>query len=328
MNQNITDIFELDSHYSTTRRVRQTTVDIIAAELKAAHKPEDTFETLVFLPEGESRKGEGGLRTQGYFKQSTEDKPLITVVTVVFNGEQFLEETILSVINQTYDNVEYIIIDGGSTDCTLDIIKKYEHAIDYWVSEKDKGIYDAMNKGIDIATGEWINFMNGGDKFSTGVVLSDIFLGKEYNETIMFGDVIADYGSFQKEIKAKTNLSKLWQGMCFSHQSTFFSTDYHKKNKYNIDFKLAADFDVIYKAYINKKKFAYLGKSISTIEVGGVSYINREKVFSEYRKVSCAVNIGFMCFYFVHSIFLFKVKKIVKFFIGDALAFLLIRLKT
>ncbi|HAH56818.1 MAG TPA: glycosyltransferase, partial [Bacteroidales bacterium] len=84
----------------------------------------------------------------------------MTVVTVVFNGVEFLEDTIKSVIGQTYDNVEYIIVDGGSKDGTLDIIKKYEYAIDYWVSEPDKGIYDAMNKAIDLGSGDWINFMN------------------------------------------------------------------------------------------------------------------------------------------------------------------------
>lgn len=93
--------------------------------------------------------------------------PLITVITVVLNGEGHLEETMQSVLNQTYPNVEYIIVDGGSTDGTLDIIRKYGDRIDYWVSEKDKGIYDAMNKGIKVALGSWINFMNGGTVFIT-----------------------------------------------------------------------------------------------------------------------------------------------------------------
>ena len=88
---------------------------------------------------------------------------LISVVTVSYNAVATIEQTLLSVINQTYPNIEYIIIDGGSTDGTVDIIKKYADEIVYWISEPDKGIYDAMNKGIKKANGEWINFINAGD---------------------------------------------------------------------------------------------------------------------------------------------------------------------
>ena len=84
------------------------------------------------------------------------NNPLISVVTVSYNAVLTIEQTILSVINQTYPHIEYIIIDGGSTDGTVDIIKKYANRIAYWVSEPDKGIYDAMNKGVVVATGEWI----------------------------------------------------------------------------------------------------------------------------------------------------------------------------
>ena len=103
------------------------------------------------------------------------NNPLISVVTVSYNAVSVIEQTIFSVINQTYPNVEYIIIDGGSTDGTVDIIKKYADKITYWVSEPDKGIYDAMNKGIELATGEWINFMNAGDSFYSFSILELIF---------------------------------------------------------------------------------------------------------------------------------------------------------
>ena len=92
-------------------------------------------------------------------------KPLISIITVIYNDGKKLEETILSILSQTYDNLEFIIIDGSSTDETIDIIKKYEDKIDYWISEKDSGIFDAMNKGILAAKGDYINFMNAGDFF-------------------------------------------------------------------------------------------------------------------------------------------------------------------
>ena len=137
----------------------------------------------ILSPPNLERKGEGGLRTKGYFKNSYGETselsekftvPLVTIITVVFNGEKHLEQTIQSVISQTYDNVEYIIIDGGSTDGTVDIIRKYEEVIDYWVSELDAGISDAMNKGISLATGILINHLHAGDKFAADTTLSSV----------------------------------------------------------------------------------------------------------------------------------------------------------
>ena len=113
------------------------------------------------------RMGEGGLRMQGYLKKAYEHKPLISIVTVVLNDAKHLEQAIKSVLGQTYDNIEYLIIDGGSTDGTLDIIRKHEKAIDYWVSEPDSGIYDAMNKGVSLATGDLIALLNSDDWYET-----------------------------------------------------------------------------------------------------------------------------------------------------------------
>ncbi|WP_238946933.1 glycosyltransferase family 2 protein [Seongchinamella unica] len=148
----------INSKYSTTR---QLSCDAPSPSVTA----EERFGILLRLPEGGVRKAEGGLRTKSLFKKPTPDSPVVTVVTVVFNNSAYIERTISSVLEQTYDNVEYIVIDGGSTDGTLEIIRQYDDKIDYWVSEPDRGLYDAMNKAISVASGQWLNFMNSGDVF-------------------------------------------------------------------------------------------------------------------------------------------------------------------
>jgi len=135
--------------------------------------------------------------------------PNITIITVSYNAVKTIEDTILSVINQTYPNIEYIIIDGGSTDGTLDIIKKYQDKITYWVSEPDKGIYDAMNKGTLKATGVWLNFMNAGDTFYDHQVLEKVFKDKDWSNTdVIYGDVVYVYPN-KEEIRKTTSLKRI-----------------------------------------------------------------------------------------------------------------------
>ncbi|MEO6118912.1 MAG: glycosyltransferase family 2 protein, partial [Methylotenera sp.] len=116
----------------------------------------------------------GGLRTRCFNKHSLPHKPLISIITVVFNGAETIRDTIESVLKQSYGNIEYIIVDGGSSDATVDILKQYDHVVDYWISEKDKGIYDAMNKGIALARGDVIGTLNADDFYRYDHVLEDI----------------------------------------------------------------------------------------------------------------------------------------------------------
>lgn len=135
------------------------------------------------LPLHPLRRGEGGLRTQGCFKSISGEvdgaspAPLITVITATYNASKTLEQTILTVINQGYPNVEFIIVDGGSTDGTLDILRKYEQVIDYWVSEPDNGIFHAWNKAVTLSTGEWISFLGADDIYLDGALdaYSEVF---------------------------------------------------------------------------------------------------------------------------------------------------------
>lgn len=255
--------------YSTTRR--------LTSEKPACFDTYvDGMQTLMKTPDSEQKIAEGGLRLQGLYKCSSEDKPLITVVTVVYNGAEFLEETIKSVIEQTYDNVEYIIVDGGSTDNTLEIIKKYEHAIDYWVSEPDKGIYDAMNKGIDLGSGDWINFMNAGDFFYNNDTLLKVFnLKNTFSGChVIYGDHEVRYPNKRKIVKAG-KVKNLWKGSQFCHQSAFVRMPTHKKYKFNLCKKIAADFAFFYKAYKVGLGMTGMPLTLSRVSSGGVSDTKR-----------------------------------------------------
>ena len=219
----------------------------------------------------------GGLRTKGITKQSQENQPLITVVTVVRNGEKTLEETILSVINQTYTNIEYIIVDGASTDGTLDIVRKYEDRIDYWISEPDKGIYDAMNKGIDLATGEWINFMNSGDFFVKKDVLEKVFTQRNWDGVdIIYGNSIQINKNGDKvELTAGENYLALRNGPIYRHGASFVRTLVHKEVKFDLSreskLKYALDFNCIFTFFTMKKIFKKVEISILYYNEEGIS---------------------------------------------------------
>jgi glycosyltransferase involved in cell wall biosynthesis len=258
----------LDAAYSTTRQVTKKRPVF-------EKQPSDKFESVLFLPEGDGRQGEGGLRTQGFFKTSLKDKPLITVITDVFNGEQYLEETILSVINQTYDNVEYIIIDGGSTDNTLDIIKKYEHAIDYWVSEKDNGIYDAFNKAITLTLGEYYNIVGSDD------VLFESAIEQVVGETLKNSDVdFVVASTFVGDTLSRgmrANLGWLGAGRMVNSHSVGMvikTTCHHEVGLYSTKYRLCSD-GLFIKKLFSSKLVAYSSNVImGRFSLDGVSNNN------------------------------------------------------
>lgn len=194
------------------------------------------------------------------------ENPLISIITVSYNAVASIEETIQSVINQTYYNIEYIIIDGGSTDGTVDIIEKYSDKIAYWVSEPDKGIYDAMNKGIVKASGEWINFMNSGDLFADSHVLDKIFaLQKNDGASIIYGNSILKY-DWGKYLSVVGDLEELYKGMIFIHQSTFIRRKDIINEKYNLKYKLCADYNYFLNSLLIKRIFKYVPIPISIYE--------------------------------------------------------------
>ena len=172
--------------------------------------------------------------------------PLISIITVVFNAEDYIKKTIESVLSQTYQNIDYIVIDGGSSDGTIGIVKSFGDRIT-WISEKDRGIYDAMNKGLKLAKGEWVNFLNGGDYFYDNLVLGRIFdeAGLEkYN--FIYGDSINVRGKSQQYISAtEVSRSSLRYSSGLCHQAVFvrkeFTVSYDLKYKYKAEYNWIID---------------------------------------------------------------------------------------
>ena len=238
-------------------------------------------------------------------------QPLITIVTVSFNAISTIEQTISSVINQTYPNIEYIIIDGGSTDGTVDIIKKYTDKISYWVSEPDKGIYDAMNKGIHLAKGKWINFMNSGDTLYDNMVIEKVIDKANLDSDIIYGNtnILLSHGEYI--IKPQTISSKNY--MPFGHQAVFSNTKLMKKYAFDINFKICADKKFFYTAYKNNAKFEYIDINISNYEAeDGVSANNMPQIVYEIGLIEGKTENILWKFYYASFIFLHNIKYIIK----------------
>lgn len=220
---------------------------------------------------------EGGARLKGAAKKLHSDaEPLISIVTVVFNDVANLQRTIDSIASQTYHNIEHIVIDGGSTDGTLDIIRR-NTSIDYWVSERDRGIYDAMNKGIRHASGAWINFMNSGDVFFDRTTVEAVFLDSGILESeLIYGDVEVDYGVFKK-IKKAGPVGSLKAGMQFSHQSLFVRRSILEKQGFDLSYRTAADYNFIFLCWVGGCQFRCIDLVVSSVSSGGVSDVQRLK---------------------------------------------------
>lgn len=227
----------------------------------------------------------GGLRVKGKTKVSYPETPLISVITPVLNGEQYLEQAILSVLNQSYKNIEYIIIDGGSTDKTLDIVKKYDDQIDYWVSEADAGIYDAMNKGISLCTGEIIGIIASDDWYEKETVnyvvqnyLNDRSIGLFHGIV-----VVVDNNKVKKRGYPKKNLI----GTPFKHPTCFISKQsYNNVGVYNTIFKVVGDYDLMLRIKKQKIKTCFIDKVLAYHRTNGFAgsygniYKTKEKLAS------------------------------------------------
>ena len=194
---------------------------------------------------------------------------LVSIVTIVYNGENHLEQTIQSVLSQTYSNIEYFIIDGGSTDGTVGIIRKYESKLAGWISERDRGISDAFNKGLALASGELIGLINADDWYEQNCVEKIVTGIGEHD--IAYGDV-QYWKSGRKSIIREGNHHLLINEMTVNHPTVFIRRKcYLELGNFNTEFRCAMDYDVILRFFLNGKRFVRIPYVLANMRLEGIS---------------------------------------------------------
>ncbi len=224
--------------------------------------------------------------------QESQKKPLLSVITIVYNNARDIERTMLSVLGQSYPRIEYIVIDGASTDGTLDIINRYKARIAQLVSEPDGGIYDAMNKGLALATGDYVLFMNSGDEIYSEDTVEKVFACEPgadvyYGETEMFDDNWHSLGQRRHKAPEHLDYKSFRFGMAVSHQAIYIKRSLVRP--FNLQYKLSADIDWVLDALKRAQKIVNTRMYVARYLVGGMSkkkhrqsLLERFRIFSHY----------------------------------------------
>lgn len=235
----------------------------------------------------------------------------ISIITVSLNAEKTIERTIKSIISQKYSNLEYIVIDGSSKDKTLEIIEKYKKFIDIQISERDYGLYDAMNKGIRIASGDIIGIINADDFLYPDALIkvSKGFKDQNYSDSILIGDMFHD-GRIIKGWRPKSR----YIGAFAAHPPMFIpSKVYQRVGLYNVNYKILADYDLMYRAFnlLNIKPI-YIEEVLVNFEKGGLASRNIFRSFTEEMliKIDHGQNLSKVFCLYLLKLLRFNFKKI------------------
>jgi glycosyltransferase involved in cell wall biosynthesis len=220
-------------------------------------------------------RNEGGRRTRGITPGGSAERPLVSVITVVYNGAGHLARTIHAVAEQSYPNVEHIVIDGGSTDGSVDIIRANDATIGYWISEPDNGIYDAMNKGIGFVTdpASYILFANSDDRLHSPTAITDA-MSPGNGEDLIYGRMMLGDGNISAVIgHAVTRNDLARQTIC--HPSTFVRREvFDRVGKFDTSYRVAADYDHIVRCFLKPVTTRFIETVVSDMSMGGTSEAN------------------------------------------------------
>ena len=207
--------------------------------------------------------------------------PLLSIITVNLNNREGLQHTIDSVVGQTFTDYEWIVIDGGSTDGSRELIEQYADRFAYWVSEPDKGIYNAMNKGIAHAKGEWLQFLNSGDWLYENTTLKKVF-SKKYEADIIYGNTL-DISSTKEKLQnpPHTITASYLREYALCHQSMFFRGEIFNNCLFDEELMICSDWALYYKLIFENYSMQYIPECISTYEGGGISQKQIENATNE-----------------------------------------------
>ncbi len=250
------------------------------------------------------KKMTGGLRAYGKTKQSNAKHPLVSIITIVLNGEAFIRQTIASVLQQSYGAIEYIVIDGGSHDNTVSILREYDSKIDFWKSEPDKGISDAFNKGIHAAQGDVIGLINAGDWYETDTVqrVVDTFLADRAVGVVC--GALQFWKGVQREYLCHSVPQLLGREMTVTHPTCFVRAElYHSFGLFSPDYKFAMDYELLLRFKQQGAKFLSRESVLANMQHDGISEENWKKALQETHRArtellekSCYTSWGYYCF--------------------------------
>jgi len=212
----------------------------------------------------------------------------LSVITIVYNGDKFIEQTVKSVLSQKNSSIQYIVIDGGSIDKTKTILNKYRDEIDILISEPDDGIYNAINKGITSADGKYITLLHCGDYYDDNILEYISSIAKLYNFSVLYSDIyrIEDVGSLYVKKRVTPDHKLLTKKMSIFHPSTLVLNEVYKLHgQYSEDYKLASDYDFFLKLYINGVEFKYIPICFVNFRTDGISSKSKHLSLQENFKI-------------------------------------------
>lgn len=258
---------------------------------ECAARKQPTMQTKGPIPNRRASIAEGQFSDEKINRVSSPGQPLVTIVTVVKNGECFLEKTIRSVLSQTYGNIEYIIIDGGSTDGTLDIIKRYDDRVSVWVSEKDQGISDAFNKGITLSTGDIIGLVNSDDWLSPDQIAEGVNALRNSSADFVFGDLLHHdeqgyhlyriHGDPEYRRRIRSRMPELCHPTVLVWKKT-----YDRVGSFDTKYRYAMDYEWLLRLHVSGGSGLYVKNMVGHMTVGGASDNSYKIALREVREIS------------------------------------------